>query len=78
MRLYLGSDHAGHELGTCLVGQLASDAHDVSDLGPSEYDAEYDYPPFCIAVAQAVVDDSGSLGIVVGGSGMANRSPPTR
>ena len=28
-----------------------------------------DYPPFCIAVGEAVVAQPGSLGIVIGGSG---------
>ncbi len=39
------------------------------DVGPFEYDAEDDYPPFCVDAAQRVVADPGSLGVVIGGSG---------
>ena len=39
------------------------------DSGAHEYDAQDDYPAFCIATAQKTVDDPGSLGIVLGGSG---------
>jgi ribose 5-phosphate isomerase B len=43
------------------------------DHGPKIYDAEDDYPAFCIHAAQAVVADQGAgvaaLGIVLGGSG---------
>ena len=69
MRVHLGSDHAGLELKTALVEHLRSQGHDVVDHGAHEYDALDDYPPFCIAAAQAVVDDPGSLGVVIGGSG---------
>jgi len=41
----------------------------VIDHGAHEYDALDDYPPFCVAAAQAVVADEGSLGVVMGGSG---------
>ena len=69
MRVYLGSDHAGFELKTHLVEQLSGAGHDVIDVGPSAYDAEDDYPPFCIETARRVVADEGSLGVVIGGSG---------
>ena len=48
---------------------LSEQGHEAVDHGPSEYDAEDDYPPFCLAAAEAVVADPGSLGIVIGGSG---------
>ena len=41
----------------------------MTDCGAHEYDALDDYPAFCIAAAEAVVADPGSLGIVLGGSG---------
>ncbi|PRZ40424.1 ribose 5-phosphate isomerase B [Antricoccus suffuscus] len=69
MRVYLGCDHAGFELKNYLLEHLRGGGHDVTDLGPQEYDAEDDYPPFCIAAAEAVRDDEGSLGVVIGGSG---------
>ncbi|HEY0358520.1 MAG TPA: ribose-5-phosphate isomerase [Mycobacteriales bacterium] len=69
MRVYLGSDHAGFELKNHLVAHLASLGHDVVDVGPHAYDAEDDYPPFCLHTAARVVADPGSLGVVLGGSG---------
>ncbi|WP_030426502.1 ribose-5-phosphate isomerase [Allokutzneria albata] len=69
MRVYLGSDHAGFELKSYLVEHLTGRGHDVVDVGPHVYDALDDYPPFCIETARRVVADSGSLGVVIGGSG---------
>ncbi|MCE7007502.1 ribose-5-phosphate isomerase [Kibdelosporangium philippinense] len=69
MRVYLGSDHAGYELKTYLVDHLKQAGHEVIDVGPHVYDAQDDYPPFCIEAARRVVADEGSLGIVIGGSG---------
>ncbi len=69
MRVHLGCDHAGFELVAHLVAHLGTAGHEVVDHGPPTYDPEDDYPPFCLRAAQAVVDDTGSLGVVVGGSG---------
>jgi ribose 5-phosphate isomerase B len=69
MRVHIGSDHAGLELKNSLVDYLKSSGHDVIDHGPHEYDALDDYPVFCIPAAQAVAKESGSFGIVLGGSG---------
>ncbi len=69
MRIHIGSDHAGLELKNSLVEHLKSSGHDVIDHGPHVYDALDDYPVFCIPAAQAVANESGSFGIVLGGSG---------
>jgi ribose 5-phosphate isomerase B len=69
VRVYLGSDHAGFELKSHLVQHLTATGYEVVDVGPAVYDAEDDYPAFCIATATSVVADEGSLGIVIGGSG---------
>lgn len=69
MRVHIGCDHAGFELKNHLVQHLTAAGHDVVDHGPAVYDAVDDYPPFCLRTGQAVVDDPGSLGIVIGGSG---------
>jgi ribose 5-phosphate isomerase B len=69
MRVHLAADHAGYELKTHLLGWLADNGHEPVDHGAFEYDALDDYPPFCIHAAQAVADEPGSLGIVIGGSG---------
>lgn len=69
MRVHIGSDHAGFELKNHLVQHLTAAGHDVVDHGPHAYDAVDDYPPYCLRTGQAVVDEPGSLGIVIGGSG---------
>lgn len=69
MRVYLGSDHAGLDLKQFLIGKLTDRGDDPVDLGPTVFDPEDDYPPFCLHTAARVVDDPGSLGIVIGGSG---------
>ena len=83
MRVHLGSDHAGLELKQHLVGWLRDHDHQPIDHGPYEYDAEDDYPPYCLRAGLAVVSDPGSLGIVIGGSGngeqiAANKVPGIR
>ena len=69
MRVHLAADHAGFGVKTHLIDWLTDNGFEPIDHGAFEYDAEDDYPPFCIAAGQAVVNDSGSLGIVLGGSG---------
>jgi ribose 5-phosphate isomerase B len=69
MRVHIGTDHAGFDLKRYLIDALTEDGHEVIDHGPHEYDAEDDYPVYCIPAAEAVVADPGSLCIVIGGSG---------
>lgn len=69
MRVHIGTDHAGFELKNYLVSALTSDGHDVVDHGPATYDAEDDYPMYCIPAAEAVVAEPGSMAVVIGGSG---------
>jgi len=69
MRVHLGSDHAAFELKAHLASWLEGEGYDVVDHGPLEYDPVDDYPPFVLRAALAVVNDRGSLGVVLGGSG---------
>jgi ribose 5-phosphate isomerase B len=83
MRVYLGSDHAGYELKTHLLSQLAGHGYELVDVGPHSYDPEDDYPAYCFATGTQVVADPGSLGVVIGGSGngeqiAANKVPGVR
>jgi ribose 5-phosphate isomerase B len=83
MRVYLGSDHAGFELKQAIIAHLTENGHEPIDCGAYVYDAEDDYPAFCIAAAQKTLDDPESLGIVIGGSGngeqiAANKVPGIR
>jgi ribose 5-phosphate isomerase B len=83
MRVYLGADHAGYELKQAIIEHLRTTGHEPIDCGAYTYDAEDDYPAFCIAAAERTVADPDSLGIVLGGSGngeqiAANKVPGAR
>ena len=73
MRIHIATDHAGLDLSHFLIEELGKRGHQVFDHGPTNYDAEDDYPSFCINAALAVVRDQQAgieaLGIVLGGSG---------
>ncbi|MCD9197236.1 ribose-5-phosphate isomerase [Aeromicrobium wangtongii] len=69
MRIHIAADHAGYELKTHLIDWLTTQGHEPVDHGAHTYDADDDYPPFCIAAAAAAVADPESLAIVIGGSG---------
>jgi ribose 5-phosphate isomerase B len=69
MRVYLGSDHAGLELKTHLIGWLLENGHEPVDCGPATYEPDDDYPPYVIAAALRVAADHDSFGVVIGGSG---------
>jgi len=83
MRVYLGGDHAGYELKQAIFEHLKKTGHEPIDCGAFSYDADDDYPAFCISAARKTVADPGSLGIVLGGSGngeqiAANKVPGAR
>jgi ribose 5-phosphate isomerase B len=69
MRVHIGSDHAAFELKADLLTWLGEAGYEAVDHGPVEFDPIDDYPPFVLRAAVAVVNDPGSLGIVLGGSG---------
>jgi ribose 5-phosphate isomerase B len=83
VRVYLGSDHAGFELKTRLIEWLTGAGHEPVDCGPESFVADDDYPVYVMRAAQGVINDPGSLGIVIGGSGngeqiAANKIPGIR
>ena len=83
VRVYLGSDHAGFELKAAIIAWLGEAGHEAVDCGPASYDPADDYPVYVMRAAQGTIDDHGSLGIVIGGSGngeqiAANKIPGIR
>jgi ribose 5-phosphate isomerase B len=72
MRIAIGGDHAGFPLKQHLVEVLTKWGHDVSDLGTHTPET-VDYPPYCAAVARAVVAGDAETGIVLGGSGQGEQ-----
>jgi ribose 5-phosphate isomerase B len=67
-RVFLGTDHAGYELKEHLRALLAAEGHEVVDCGALAFDAEDDYPSFCIDAAARAVGEGG-YAVVLGGSG---------
>ena len=78
MRVYLGADHAGLEFKQTIIEHLLKNGHEPIDCGAFTYDADDDYPAFCIAAALKTVADPDSLGIVLGGSGNGEQVPGAR
>jgi len=69
MKIYFASDHAGFELKEKLREFVASLGYEVVDDGDFSYKEDDDYPDFISKAAEAVANDAGSKGIVLGGSG---------
>jgi len=75
VKIYIAADHAGFYLKKQLIQYLELKDYQVEDVGAFEMDEADDYPDFIIPCAQKVAKDinpdtgSGSLGIVIGGSG---------
>jgi len=79
MKIYLGTDHAGYDLKEKLKQFLIEGlGHDVVDFGADSFNENDDYPDFIVPVAKAVVDDIGSFGIILGGSGQGEAMSANR
>ena len=80
--VYMGSDHAGFGLRGLIARHLRENGHEVRDLGPDSPES-CDYPVFARKVCEKVLEDAGSFGILVCGTGVgmsmaANRFPGIR
>ncbi|MEJ2527245.1 MAG: RpiB/LacA/LacB family sugar-phosphate isomerase, partial [Sulfurovaceae bacterium] len=69
MRFYIATDHAGFNVKDFVKEYLESKSHEVIDLGPYSND-RVDYPDFAKKCAQKVVEDNGSFGILICGTGI--------
>lgn len=72
MRIALGSDHAGFPLKEDLKVFLASEGHEIIDVGTDSLDP-VDYPAFCAAAARAVAGGDADRAIVMGASGQGEQ-----
>lgn len=83
MRIFLGADHAGFQLKEEIKTWLKGLGYVVEDEGAFTEAEGDDYPDFVHIVAQRVLSDPTSRGLVFGGSGqgeamVANRYPGIR
>lgn len=62
--IYLGADHAGFDLKTSIYEHLEARGFHVEDLGAHELNPTDDYPQYGEAVAEAVSNHPGSLGVL--------------
>ena len=69
MKFYIATDHAGLDLKNYTVTLLESKGHEVVDLGPFSKE-RVDYPDYAHKVAESVLADSESQGILICGSGI--------
>ena len=69
MKFYIAPDHAGVDLKDYTVELLRNKGHEVVDLGPYSKD-RVDYPDFAHKVATSVLEDKGSQGVLICGSGI--------
>ena len=69
MKYYIGADHAGIAIKSFVKEIFEKKGHEVIDLGP--YDTNrVDYPDFAKKVCESVLDDEGSKGILICGTGL--------
>lgn len=68
MNVYIASDHAGFIKKNQLAERLSKE-YNVINLGPKKLNPLDDYPLFAEQVADAVVSDEGSMGLMVCRSG---------
>ena len=78
MIIHIATDHAGLELKEKVKSYLSKLDYEVVDHGAYEYDALDDYPDFIFPCAEAVVNDSSSKGIILGGSGQGEAMAANR
>lgn len=68
MKLFVGADHAGFDLKEYLKKQFSSRV-EMIDLGTHSTDSA-DYPDFARMVAEAVLSNENSLGLLICGTGI--------
>jgi len=68
INIQIGSDHAGVELKASIKSYLETLGYSVQDFGTHNTDS-MDYPDVAHPVANAVLSDANSLGILICGSG---------
>ena len=82
MKFYIATDHAGYALKAYVKEYVRSLGYEIIDLGPDSAD-RVDYPDFAKKCAHKVIEDKGSFGILICGTGIgisiaANKVPGIR
>ncbi len=69
MKFYVATDHAGIDLKNHTCEYLKSKGHEVIDLGPHTKE-RVDYPDYAVKLCHSVLEDEGTQGILICGSGI--------
>ncbi|WP_024789135.1 ribose 5-phosphate isomerase B [Lebetimonas sp. JH292] len=69
MKYFIGTDHAGFEIKPFVIEYLQKKGIDVEDLGCFSSES-VDYPDYAHKVAEAVLANPGTKGILICGSGI--------
>ena len=69
MKYFIGTDHAGFEVKPFVIDYLQKKGIEVEDLGCYSPES-VDYPDYAHKVAKAVLENPGSMGILICGSGI--------
>lgn len=69
MKIFIGTDHAGFNIKNEVIKMLENLDCKVTDLGCKSND-RVDYPDFGHKVAKAVLENKGSFGVVICGTGI--------
>lgn len=82
MTISIGGDHAGFEYKEKIISLLSDWGHSVIDHGPFSEES-VDYPDYVKKVAETVISESATFGVVICGSGngvamTANKFPEIR
>jgi ribose 5-phosphate isomerase B len=72
MIVAIGSDHAGYQLKSHVIGLLAELDHEVVDVG-TDSEEPVDYPAYCAEVGRLVAAGKADRGVVLGGSGQGEQ-----
>lgn len=67
-KIFIGSDHAGFELKSAILDELILE-HDITDFGTQSVDS-VDYPLFAKQVANGVLSNKDSFGILICSTGI--------
>jgi ribose 5-phosphate isomerase B len=68
-KFYIATDHAGYALKAFVKDTIENLGHQIIDLGPHSAD-RVDYPDYAKKCASAVLEDEGSFGILICGTGI--------
>jgi len=69
MKYFIGTDHAGYEIKPFVIEYLKQKGIEVEDLGTYSSQS-VDYPDYAHKVARAVLENEGTKGILICGSGI--------